>query len=88
MAWFVGIGCTCLGLLIGGLVALYVASTKQFNLGALTGAVSTLAGAGIIAVFHTLGGGNAAVPEYWMYPVGLLIGACVVASLKGDFDKP
>ncbi len=85
MAWFTGIGCTFLGQLIGGLVALYVTSARQFNLGAFTGAVSTLVGAGVIAIFHMVGGDNAAILEYWMYPVGLLFGAVTVALLKGEF---
>jgi hypothetical protein len=80
----VGVGCGSLGILIGGLVALYIVETEKFNLGALTGSVSTLAGAGVIAVFHMLGGKDApADPAYWVYPIGLLIGAAFIAALKG-----
>ena len=78
----IGIGCSCLGLLIGGLVALFVVETDRFNLGALTGAVSILGGAGVIAIFTLIGGPKGA-PEYWFYPVGLLIGATIVALIKG-----
>jgi hypothetical protein len=54
----------------------------------LTGAVSTLVGAGVLAIFHAFGNPQAAPPpEYWAYPIGLLAGAVVVALLKGDFDK-
>ncbi len=78
----IGVGCSCLGLLIGGLVALFVVETERFNLGALTGAVSILGGAGVIAVFSLIGGPKSA-PEYWLYPVGLLFGAVIVALIKG-----
>jgi hypothetical protein len=78
----IGLGCCCLGLLIGGLVALYVVETERFNLSALMGAVSIFGGAGVIAVFNALGGPKG-VPEYWLYPVGLLFGAAIVALIKG-----
>jgi hypothetical protein len=84
MEWLVGVGSLSLGLLIGGLVALYVVGTDKFNLGALTGAVSTLAGAGVIAVFHAVAGKDTpADPRYWWYPIGLLIGAVIVGLIKG-----
>jgi hypothetical protein len=70
-------------MLIGGLVSLYIVQTERFNLGALTGAVSTLAGAGVIAVFHTIGNPKSYDITYWWYPVGLLFGAVVIALLKG-----
>src|SRR6185312_8384701 len=80
--WLVGLGCCCLGILIGALVAIFVVETERFNFAALSGVISILCGAGVIAIFHTLGG-RQYVPEYWFYPVGLLGGATILALLKG-----
>jgi hypothetical protein len=79
MDWVIVMGCMCLGLLIGGLVCYFVAEQRQFGLRELSGAVSILAGAGVIAIFHLLGGATSA-REYWFYPLGLLIGFVVIAS--------
>jgi peptidoglycan/LPS O-acetylase OafA/YrhL len=84
LAIMIGTGCSCLGLLIGGLVALFEVETERFNLSALSGAVSIFGGTGVIAIFNLLGGiKNPPAPEYWLYPVGLLLGAVIVALIKG-----
>lgn len=81
MDWIVILGVTSLGSVIGGLVCHYVARTKIFRIKELSSAVSILAGAGVIAIFHFLGGGGAQ-KEYWFYPVGLLLGFIVIGSLN------
>jgi len=78
-----GIGAGALGLLIGGLVALYVSQTAKFNLAALTGAVSTLAGAGVMAIFKSIEGATASTVQYWWYPIGLFFGAVIMGLIKG-----
>jgi hypothetical protein len=77
-------GCGCLGLLIGGLAALYVVRSERLTLGVLSGAVSILSGAGVVAIFHTLGNQQDPPPrEYWVYPIGLFVGAGVIGLFKG-----
>lgn len=76
-------GSLCLGILIGGLVIWYVKGQASLSLEGLTGAVSVFAGAGVVAIFRLVGprgnnsgsGENSSTPGYWLYPVGLLIGA-------------
>jgi hypothetical protein len=80
---FIATGALSLGLLIGGLVGLYVAGSARFDLKALTGAVSILGGAGVLAIFHILGNRADAAPrEYWAYPIGLLAGAGFIGFTK------
>jgi hypothetical protein len=77
-----GLGSVCLGILIGGLVTWYVKSQEHFNLGGLIGVVSVLAGSGVIAVFRLVDGRNSLpTRDYWLYPVGLLIGAVCMMLL-------
>lgn len=86
--WIVALGSGCLGVLIGILVCWYIVDVERLNLGALTGAVTTLAGAGVIAVFHLVGDKTGpADPQYWWYPVGLLIGFLLTAAVRGTVPR-
>jgi peptidoglycan/LPS O-acetylase OafA/YrhL len=73
------VGCLALGALIGGLVCHFVVGVREFGLRELSGAVSILSGAGVIAIFHFIGG-SGSFCEYWFYPVGLLFGFIVISS--------
>ena len=75
----IGLGCGCLGTLIGGIVAHYIANVREFTLRSLYSVVAVLGGAGVAGIFQLIGG-EASV-AYWWYPVGLLIGAGGIASL-------
>jgi peptidoglycan/LPS O-acetylase OafA/YrhL len=79
MDWVIIVGCLALGALIGGLVCHFVVGVREFGLRELSGAVSILSGAGVIAIFHFIGGGGN-FREYWFYPVGLLLGFIVISS--------
>jgi hypothetical protein len=69
-------GSLCLGILIGGLVIWYVKSQATFNYQGLVGALSVLAGSGVVAIFRLVGAKDRPPTlGYWLYPVGLLIGA-------------
>ena len=72
--WVVATGASCLGVLIGLFVAYFIFELKVMNHKALHAAVGVIGGAGVIAVFHLLGGLHDPRSEYWLYPIGLLIG--------------
>jgi hypothetical protein len=75
-------GTLCLGILIGILMAYFVFEIKVMDRRALYSSVGVIAGAGVIAMFHLLGGLHAeSRPEYWLYPVGLL-GGFVVGTVE------
>ncbi|PSO16951.1 hypothetical protein [Bradyrhizobium sp. MOS003] len=80
-----GIGCTCLGMVVGGIVAFYIAKVREFTLRGLTSVCAIVGGAGVLKIFELLG-----VPAepgvYWFYPIGLLIGAGGLASLH--YNEP
>jgi hypothetical protein len=84
MDWLIATGSGCLGLLIGGLAALYVVRSEKLSLGVLTGAVSILSGAAVLTIFHTFGNQLAPPPrEYWVYPIGLFVGDATIGLFKG-----
>lgn len=62
----------------------YISRVQEFNLRSLTGAVAVLSGAGVISIFKLLG--TPATTAFWWYPIGLLVGAVVIASLAAKFD--
>lgn len=72
-------GVLCLGLLIGLLVGWYVNEAKSMTFPVLVGAVNILAGSGVLAIFHLIS--PAPTREYWLYPVGLLVGVLIAAPL-------
>ncbi len=68
-------GTLCLGILIGILIAYFVFEVKVMDRRAIYSSVGVMAGAGVIAIFHLLSGSHVeSLPEYWLYPVGLLVG--------------
>ncbi|MBS0254777.1 MAG: hypothetical protein JSS36_06090 [Proteobacteria bacterium] len=74
----IGLGCWCLGAVIGGIVAHYIANVREFTLRGMTATVAVLGGAGVIGVFQLMG--TPPTTAFWMYPVGLLVGLGMVAS--------
>jgi hypothetical protein len=56
-----------MGVLIGGMVAYFIARLPEFNPKGLASAVSTLAGAGVIGVFQLLRDkGSPVDPQMWL----------------------
>ena len=74
------LGCASLGIVAGGLIGHYVASTKEFTLRALASVLSLVGGASVIGIFKFLGGGDPGLAAWW-YPIGILIGLGGIASL-------
>ena len=81
----IGGGCLSLGLLVGGVIAHFIASAKEFNLRALTSVVAVIGigGAGLLGLFKYLGG--PATAAYWWYPIGLMFGTTIIALLRSKF---
>jgi len=88
--WIVAAGCASLGALLGALIRYYVNEAEKMTYQVLIGSVSVFAGAGVIAVFHLIGGQHPPLREYWFYPMGLLAGFAFVALFDGglpDWSK-
>ena len=79
----IGTACSCLGLFIGGVVAYYIAKVKEFTLRGLTSVVAVIGGAGVLGIFKYLG--TPPTTAYWFYPIGLFVGAVVMALLHSRF---
>ena len=75
--WLVASGSLCLGISIGALARIYIGRSEAFTLEGLVGVVSMLAGSGVLAIFHFIGG-NTPSQEYWFYPIGLPLGFIIV----------
>lgn len=84
----IGLGCGSLGLLVGGIVAYYIARVKEFNLRGLTSVAAILGGAGVLSLFSYLPTAPPPTMAYWWYPIGLLVGALVMALLHSRFAQP
>jgi len=69
-----------LGLLIGILVGWYVNEVKIYTEQVVTSSIGIFAGGGVMAIFHSVAP-SGATREYWLYPVGLLIGVLVAPPL-------
>jgi hypothetical protein len=69
-------GVLSLGILIGLLVGWFVNEVGDFSLKALTGAISALAGSGVIAIFSLIAP-SSSTREFWFYPMGLLAGLLI-----------
>src|ERR1041385_8860412 len=76
MDWMIVAGATCLGILIGAIVAWYFSAAQETGLTVpvLLGAISAIAGSSVLAMFSFLAGLKGPTSEYWFYPVGLLAG--------------
>ena len=83
--FLIGLGCWALGATIGGIVVHYIANVKEFTLRGLTSTVAILGGAGVIGIFKLMG--TPPTVAFWMYPVGLLIGAGFIALLYTKEDE-
>jgi uncharacterized membrane-anchored protein YhcB (DUF1043 family) len=88
MDCLVSAGTLCLGLLIGILVAYFVFEVKTMDHTALYSAVGVIGGAGVIAIFHLLGGWHSeSRREYWFYPIGLLAGY-IIGTIYERIEPP
>jgi len=87
MDWLVATGSLCLGIIAGCLVAYFVEEAPEMNKRVLYGASGIFSGGAVIALFHLLGGSSGALREYWMYPIGLLIGF-IAGSIYEFFYPP
>lgn len=86
MNWIVIVGTTCLGILIGILVAYFVEEAKVMSFGVLSSAIGVLAGGGVLAIFHLVGA-TKPMDEYWFYPVGLLLGFTIGTYLNWLYSR-
>jgi hypothetical protein len=81
-------GTLSLGVLIGIFVAYFIFEIEKMDRGALFSAVGVLGGAGVVALFHVLGGLHSENrPEYWFYPIGLLFGF-VIGTIEEWINPP
>ncbi|MDP9412756.1 MAG: hypothetical protein M3Q08_01415 [Pseudomonadota bacterium] len=80
--FLIGLGCTSLGAVIGGIIAHYIANVSEFTLRSLVSVVAILGGAGVIKVFDIMG--SPPNVYFWLYPVGLLLGLGTVASVHSQ----
>ncbi len=81
----IAFGACCLGILIGILVAWYIWETAKLTLNVLVSAIAIFAGSGVLAIFRFLGGADPD-PNYWWYPVGLLIGFMCTILVRKRLD--
>lgn len=92
MDWTVILGAFWLGALIGTLLGFYVQEAETWQLGALSGSVSVVAGSGVIGFLqyltHNAGAANVgATRELWFYPIGL-VGGFIIGTLWEHADPP
>lgn len=80
-------GVLCLGLLIGVLIGYFVFEAEKMDHKALYSAVGVMGGAAVIALFHLLGGLHESRREYWLYPIGLLVGY-VIGNVHEHIEPP
>jgi len=85
--WMVLLGAFWLGALIGALLGFYVQEAETWQLGALAGSVSTVAGSGVIAFLQYLNHNTGVTREAWFYPIGL-VGGFIVGTLWEYADPP
>ena len=82
---WMAVGTGSLGILIGSMVRVVFRSLTELNVQTLASLISVLAGAGVIAIFNLMAGGQAGLPnEAWGYPIGLLVGYVFTALLEPD----
>lgn len=82
MDWFVAAGSTSLGILIGALVGWFFNEAKAVTPKVLAASVSSLVGSSVLTMFSFLAGRGTPTHEYWLYPVGLLIGFAIVTTFE------
>lgn len=82
MDWVIVTGVLSLGAILGWMG--YVVFVGQSNLKTFTAIVGVFGGAVVAGIFQALAGTKAALPrEVWFYPLGLLMGVAVCASIGG-----
>jgi uncharacterized membrane-anchored protein YhcB (DUF1043 family) len=88
MDWLIAGGTFSLGLLIGMFIGYFVFEAEKMDHKVLYSAVGVMGGAAVIALFHLLGGFHAeSRREYWLYPIGLLMGY-VIGNIHERIDPP
>src|SRR6266850_2305480 len=89
MDYVIACGAVSLGIVVGWMV--YHTFVRQEKLDAkfLGSIISVMVGASVIGIFQRITGKSGLPREVYLYPVGLLIGVAVTATLKfiGDTDK-
>jgi hypothetical protein len=80
--WIVATGTTSLGLLIGAIVGWYFSEAQKTTLTVLTSSIAAIAGAPIVAMLKFLAEPRGPTHEFWLYPVGVLIGFVIVIALE------
>jgi hypothetical protein len=70
-----GEACFLVGVLIGAFCRRVIADAGKISPKLIRSVISLLAGAAVLALFKLVAGKNAnALPEYWYYPVGVVLG--------------
>jgi hypothetical protein len=83
--WLVGSGATCLGLVIGWLIKVFVERAPTFDLKSLATVASIAIGSAALAVFKPESG---PVPdEFMLYFVGLFLTVLVLGLLEWDAKR-
>jgi hypothetical protein len=82
-----GIGCGCMGMVVGGIISFYIAKVREFTLRGLTSVMAFLGGAGVLTIFDYLGAPTQPA-VYWFYPIGLFLGAAGMAALHYEYAVP
>lgn len=81
------VGISCLGILIGILVAYYVEEAEEMNFKVLSSSIWILAGTSVIAIFRLIDPQSTTKDEYWFYPVGLLAGFALGTGIEWFWEN-
>jgi hypothetical protein len=82
MDWVILAGALSFGVILGWMA--YVVFAAQSNLRIFTAIVGIFGGAVVAGIFQAIAGTKSALPrEVWFYPVGLLVGIAITASIRG-----
>ncbi len=78
-----------LGVVVGWMVYHTFVQQQKLDAKVLASIISVMVGASVIGIFQKIAGKSSLPREVYLYPVGLLIGVIVTASLKfiGDTEK-
>ncbi len=74
MDLIVASGSAGLGFVIGALIGFYIDEADKLTLRVISGAISVIAGAGVIAIFRLLSSEHGITRENWFYGIGLPAG--------------
>jgi predicted membrane-bound spermidine synthase len=86
MDWVVASGVIAFGGLIGILVGWYVNEVKAYTESVVTTAMGLFVGSGAIAILQQVAP-TGSTREFWLYPVGLLIGVLIAPPIDVYFQN-